>query len=94
MADSEKLSEVVSARFTPSEIAELKALAGDGPVSHVVREAAVASLRDVPARGSRTTPLVQTVTSPGNRLLSVMTSLGVAGRQPIFRRDVQSAEQS
>lgn len=41
---SERLTEVVSARFTPAEAEQLRELAGDGPLSHVVRNLALQAL--------------------------------------------------
>lgn len=84
MASSEKLSEIVSVRFTPAEITQLRAIAGDRPLSHVVRELAVAGPRRSDSSFGR--KFVRAGTSAGNRLLSVMTPSGVTGRQQVHRR--------
>jgi hypothetical protein len=41
MSSAERLSEVVSTRFAPSEIAEFRRIAGDKPISQVVRDLAL-----------------------------------------------------
>lgn len=52
MSNVERLSEVVSTRFAPSEIAEFRRIAGGKPISQVVRDLA---LKGVQYHGTRQT---------------------------------------
>jgi hypothetical protein len=60
---SERLSEVVSARFTPTEAEQLRELAGDGALSHVVRNLTLQALL---GPVSRCRPWQMASTSPGS----------------------------
>lgn len=66
MMSSERLTEVVSARFTPSEAERLRELAGGGALSHVVRDLALQALISDRAAAPAWTPQLSTCsTAPG-----------------------------
>jgi len=72
MTSTEKLSEVVSVRFTPSEVADLRDVADGRPISHVIRELAVAAARHLDRHAAVLAPVAHS--APALRRTAIMVT--------------------
>ena len=73
-ADQEKLTKVVSVRFTEAEVEVLASRAGGRPLSHLVRQLCMEAVRSNSERASRTVRPAQRATRT-NALVSLTVRL-------------------